>query len=214
MFIKSFFFHITSLLFPETCVVCKKEGISLCDSCLQTLPPAPFLKDLWMHSLFSYQDKNVRNIIHALKFKHTQSVVHSIAPLMYDVLEDIEGQNLYLNNEKLILLPVPRMRTHMHARGFDAVLHLSKALLKYNSGYKTDTASVARINTKAQVGLSRSERLTNMKNAFKVINSASLYHQRICIIDDVITTGSTLRELRKVCLEAGAKEVFAITITH
>lgn len=194
--------------------MCKKEGNSLCASCIRTLPPAPFLKDHWMHALFSYQDKNVRNIIHALKFKHTQSVVYSVAPLIRDVLEDIQGQSLYLKDQNLILLPVPRMQTHLHTRGFDAVLCLCKALLKHNTDYKIDRESIVRINTKAQVGLSRSERLINMKNAFKVINGDKLYNQRICIIDDVITTGSSLRELRKVCLEAGAKEVFAIAIAH
>jgi competence protein ComFC len=106
------------------------------------------------------------------------------------------------------------MQTHLKARGFDAVLHLCKVLSKYNTDYHVDKTSIVRMNTKAQVGLSRSERLTNMKNAFKIIDERGLRNHRICVVDDVITTGSTLRELRKICLEAGAKEVFAITIAH
>lgn len=53
-----------------------------------------------------------------------------------------------------------------------------------------------------------------MKNAFHIKNNTHLTDQTICIIDDVITTGSTLRQTPKVCLDAGAKEVFAITIAH
>lgn len=212
---KSFFTRIISFLFPETCVVCKKEGVSLCTSCTQNLPLAPFLDETWMHTLFSYQDKKVRTIVHALKFNHTQSIATHIAPLLRDVLQDIQGQSLDLKNEVLILLPVPRMQTHLKQRGFDAVLHLCKEITHVNTHqYQIVHNAIVRTNTRAQVGLSRSERLTNMKNAFKIISPESLGNHRICIVDDVITTGSTLRELRKICLEARAKEVFAITIAH
>ncbi len=213
---KSFFSYIISLLFPETCVTCGKENTSLCQTCIQGFPISPYIEEPWIHALFSYQDRKVRTAIHALKFKHVGSIVNHLAPLIHETIQDTRAQNIELRKENSItLLPVPKMKAHIHTRGFDAILELCKSIKTQNeSQYDICKDSIVRVNTKAQVGLSREERLVNMKNAFRVVHRKSLHNKTICIIDDVMTTGSTLRELRKVCLEAGAKEVFAITIAH
>lgn len=213
---KSFFTRIISLLFPETCVACNKEGDSLCKTCIQTFPLAPYIEEPWIHCLFSYQDKKVHDTIHAFKFNHVQSIANHVAPLMHETIQDIRAQHLSLKEtETITLLSIPKMQAHVHKRGFDAVLHLCKRIAMHDKNkYMVNNDSIVRINTKAQVGLSRQERLLNMRGAFRVMNKDTLNNKTICIIDDVMTTGSTLRELRKVCLEADAKEVFAVTIAH
>lgn len=213
---KSFFSYIISLLFPETCATCGKENTSLCQTCIQKFPISPYINEPWIHALFSYQDKKVRTTIHALKFKHVGSIVNHLAPIIHETIQDTCSQNIELRENSIItLLPVPKMQAHIHTRGFDAMLQLCKAIQRQNeSEYEVCSDSIVRVNTKAQVGLSREERLVNMKNAFRVIHGKSLHNKTICIIDDVMTTGSTLRELRKVCLGAGAKDVFAVTIAH
>lgn len=212
---KSLFIKIISLLFPERCVVCKKDGTSLCTSCIQTLPVSTFLEEPWMHSLFSYQDSRVRAIVHALKFDHTQSIGDIIAPLINDLIKDIEARDLIHKQKPLTIIPVPRMQVHVKKRGFDAVSYISKALYAQDTTkYEIHDNIVIRTNTKAQVGLGRQERLTNMKDAFKILNTHKIQDRRICIIDDVTTTGSTLRELRNNLLQAGTREVFAVTIAH
>ena len=197
-------------------MICKKEDISLCQNCVQKLPKATFLEDPWMHSLFSYQDSRVRKIVHALKFNHTQSIANHLGLHLHDLIQNTLSEKITLNKNYLItLLPVPRMQSHLNTRGFDATLALCESIkTQDNNQYVLENTSVVRVNTKAQVGLSRQERLHNMKDAFRVVNNGALNNKIIYIIDDVMTTGSTLRELRKVCLEAGAKEVFAITIAH
>lgn len=107
------------------------------------------------------------------------------------------------------------MQLHLNARGFDAVLALCESIkVQDTNQYVIENTSIIRVNTKAQVGLSRQERLLNMKNAFYAKHNQALLGCTVCIVDDVMTTGSTLRELKKVCLVAGAKEVFAVTIAH
>lgn len=212
----SFFLKIISVLFPETCIICRKENISLCENCIQNLPKVAFVENFWMHSLFSYQDKRVRKIVHALKFNHTKSIANHLGPHLHDLIQNTLSDKIILKKGLVItLLPVPRMQIHLNTRGFDATLVLCENIKNQdNNQYMIENTSIVRVNTKAQVGLSRQERLLNMKNAFHIKNNTNLTDQTICIIDDVITTGSTLRELQKVCLEAGAKEVFAITIAH
>lgn len=197
-------------------MICKKEDTSLCQNCIQKLPKATFLEDPWMHSLFSYQDTRVRKIVHALKFNHTRSIANHLGLHLHDLIQNTLSDKIKLNENNLItLLPVPRMQSHLNARGCDATLALCESVkAQDNNQYGIEKTSVIRVNTKAQVGLSRQARLLNMKDAFRVVDKDALNNKIICIIDDVITTGSTLRELRKVCLEAGAKEVFAVTIAH
>lgn len=213
---KPFFLKIISILFPETCIICKKENVSLCQNCIQNFPKAPFIQEPWVYSLFSYQDKHVRSIIHALKFNHTQSIADHLGQHLYELLQSTVSNNLVLKNDSVVtLIPVPRMQSHIKQRGFDDVLALCKSIVEQNKKeFQIENTSIIRVNTKPQVGLSRHERLINMKNAFCIVSKNTLRDRIIYIVDDVMTTGSTLHELRKVCLEAGAKEVYAITVAH
>lgn len=213
---ESLFSRIISFIFPETCVVCGKGTVSVCEICLQNFPEAPFQEDSWMHSLFSYQDRGVRNAIHALKFKHMRSVANCFAPLMHEAIQEIQAAAIAMNSqEKIVLLPVPKMKAHVRTRGFDAMEYLCNKIQEQDSShYEICNKAIIRVNTKAQTGLTRKERLQNMRNAFQVVAPKILAERTIYIIDDVTTTGSTLRELEKVCLQAGAQKVCAVTIAH
>jgi competence protein ComFC len=63
--------------------------------------------------------------------------------------------------------------------------------------------------TEDQVGLSFEERLTNLKNAFQVKEKPP---NKIILIDDIKTTGATLKECAQILKKAGAKEIIALTI--
>jgi predicted amidophosphoribosyltransferase len=67
-------------------------------------------------------------------------------------------------------------------------------------------------NTKSQTALSREEMTKNLKGAFKVVYEDMIKNKTILLVDDVLTTGSTLDECAKVLKEGGAKDVFATTI--
>jgi competence protein ComFC len=68
--------------------------------------------------------------------------------------------------------------------------------------------------TSPQVGLSRKERRENIRRAFSVTRPGSIEDQRILLIDDVYTTGATLREGAKTLMRAGAKEVVVAAVAR
>lgn len=204
-----------SIIFPETCVICTKGNTSLCDTCIESFEKSPFITETWIHVLFSYRDKNVRRLIHSLKFKHVKSISDKLAPLLHEAIIDTQMNILSLKQQRITLLPIPNLKSHANKRGSNTTLNLCKSIANQDlAKYVVDQNSIIRVNTKAQVGLSRNERLTNMNNAFQLTTKNSLSGKTIFIIDDVMTTGSTLRELRKTCVLAGAKEVYAIVIAH
>ena len=61
-------------------------------------------------------------------------------------------------------------------------------------------------NTRSQSLLKRHERLTNMEGAFKVKHILSMKDKTILLVDDILTTGTTLNECSKVLKQAGAKD--------
>ena len=68
-------------------------------------------------------------------------------------------------------------------------------------------------NTKAQSNLNESERAKNIKDCF-VWSGENLKDKIIILLDDVVTTGATLNEARKILRKAGARKVIAFTVAH
>jgi len=69
-------------------------------------------------------------------------------------------------------------------------------------------------NIAPQTLLTKTARIKNVKNAFTVINNKAVIGKNILIVDDIYTTGSTLNECSKILLEAGAAEIYCLTIAR
>ena len=107
-----------------------------------------------------------------------------------------------------LLAPVPLSPIRQFQRGYNQSAEIAHALAKYHStpvhrGWQ-------RRHRRAQHQLSRAERLNNLEGAFKTPKNVE--NKRVLLIDDVITTGSTVKEATQVLLEAGAKSVDAIAV--
>ena len=68
--------------------------------------------------------------------------------------------------------------------------------------------------TAQQAGLSREERMRNLKNAFALKNNISVKGRSILLLDDVLTTGNTLQEASRMLLQAGAAELSVICVAR
>ena len=104
------------------------------------------------------------------------------------------------------LLCVPLHLERLRERGYNQALELAKPLAKaLNIPLNTDALIRVR-STSAQTGLDAKARRRNLHDAFAVLDNAKL-PAHVAILDDVMTTGTTLRECARVLLRAGAKRV-------
>ncbi len=150
-------------------------------------------------------DEDLRMAIHRLKFRGQRELSRALANLMFVAIEPAWWQEIDC------LVPVPLHSERVKQRGFNQSELLAYELaLRANRPMQLLLERV--ISTKSQTGLSRQLRRLNVHGAFRVIPEAtSLIGKCVLLVDDVMTTGSTLSACAEALLKAGAKEVRVVT---
>lgn len=180
---------IKELIFSKRCPICKKivQGAGyICDNCYVKLRKKGSLKNIDRFYYLYYYDEEIKSLIADFKLKNRKQLGREIAYLMKKVL-------LKLIEEKgiEIILPVPISKGREKERGFNQVeLVLDECGIKYEK-------IVREKNTKHMYELfSRKSRKENIYKAFKN-ESLDLNDKNILIVDDIVTTGSTIKEMIK-----------------
>ena len=176
------------------------EGGVLCGRCLKK---TPYYDD--SISLFSFKDTTVQ-LIHLLKFHEKLAAARLLGDLLSVTMvrEHIDKPDC--------LLPVPLYKKRLKERGFNQSIELARSLQK-TWRVPLDTHSVVRIrNTQSQVELDAKQRRKNIKGAFKVISTFNYKH--VAIVDDVVTTMSTVNELARALKQHGVKRVSVYSIAR
>jgi ComF family protein len=169
-----------------------EEGL-VCGAC-QKSPPA----HLSAYRFAAYEAPLDRLILQ-FKFQQNLAIGKKLGTLM---AQDIVRRQLSLPD---ILLPVPLHESRLKQRGYNQALELARPIAA-NLKIPLDVQSCRRLKaTDEQVGLSAKSRKTNLKGAFAV--KGNFQDMRVAIIDDVMTTGSTVHELSQQLINAGAKQV-------
>lgn len=229
---------LLDILFPKRCFGCKKSGNYLCNQCkeniLQTDLVCPKcespsvggqthpvcrrkfgLDGLW--SLGIYKDP-LRTVIKKLKY----SFIEELAVVLTDItleywarfqphlLEKIKKDG----GENWAVVPVPLHWYRENYRGFNQSSLIGKHLAK-SLGLKYVEALKRVKHTDPQVKLKSYDRHKNIKNAFEITKPYTLTPSPlVLLIDDVWTTGATLKECCFVLKKAGAKQVWALTLAR
>ena len=174
-----------------------------CATCLQKLK-TPFR---YSRSAFRY-DEGSKNMILSFKFLDKTENAKLLGNYMYYAGKDI------WNNGADVLVPVPLHYTRLLKRKYNQSALLCKELSK-KSGVPVEYTAVERhIKTRPQVEFSGSARVKNVKNAFRVKNPDKIRGKHVVLVDDVMTTGSTLKECALVLQQAGAVSVDTLTIAR
>ena len=108
------------------------------------------------------------------------------------------------------IIPVPLHSARERERGFNQAALLAK-LLGRTSGIPVQEALNRVRYTTSQTAFDRAERIENLRGAFQVRENSDVRNMRLLLVDDVLTTGSTLSECARVLKKAGALSVHAIT---
>jgi len=113
-----------------------------------------------------------------------------------------------------MIVPVPLHRRRKWERGFNQTEVLAKELGRLTEfPLETDVLKKIR-NIPPQTSLELDERARNVKDAYQTAKEERIQGKIILLVDDVYTTGSTLRECASMLKRAGAKEVRAVTVAQ
>ncbi len=141
----------------------------------------------------------LRNIVHALKYDGRRSLAAPLAARMRaHGAELLDGADL--------AVPVPLHRSRARRRGFNQAADLARHI-----GLPCSLALRRVRATPSQTDLPASRRHANVRGAFAVRRGASVAGRRVVLVDDVSTTGATLEACAGILLQAGAREVRALT---
>jgi len=148
----------------------------------------------------------VRQIIHEFKYGRQIHLRHLVARWLHTALDDERLRERQFD----IIVPVPLHATRQRERGFNQASLLA-ALLSAQTSIPAKPVLERIRYTTTQTALDRSERMENLHNAFRLRKNADVRGLRVLLIDDVLTTGSTLNECARVLKRAGALSIHAAT---
>jgi len=166
----------------------------LCVTCLKR--PRTFTK---VYAACSYQDR-VKDAIQQLKYRNQINLAQPLGQLLS---ESVATSTVRFETDCIV--PVPLHSTRLKERGYNQALEIARPLARA-LGIPIATGLLTRtLKTPAQQGLTAAERKNNLRNAFTLGKSISA--RNILLVDDVMTTGETVRECCRVLLQGSIKEV-------
>lgn len=148
----------------------------------------------------------VRHLVHALKYGGQRYLRHPLTDWLSEALDDprLHGRRFDF------IVPVPLHPARERARGFNQAQLLADSLGERCSMPVLRVLERTRYTT-TQTAFDRAERMQNLHGAFRLRKNIAVRDLRLLLIDDVLTTGSTLSECARVLKKAGALSVHAAT---
>lgn len=217
---------LTKLFFPSFCINCKKETPEeppslrwLCFDCHRTLNPRwertalrPEIEEAFF--LFDYQrDKLAQKLIRALKY----DLVKEIADSLNVALEKQRLNISRLADGRRIdfVMPVPLHRRRLKERGFNQSSLIANKISELTHKEVREDILVRKNLRRHQAQIKkRAEREKNIQNIFSCLRPDLVIGKMIMIVDDVATTGATLKECARVLKTAGAAKIFTFTLAR
>ena len=224
-----------SLLYPPGCTICGKSIRAddyLCDQCetkaVRIVAPfcqkcsEPFEGSItntfacancahrtiyFDAAVAAYRGRGiVRQIIHEFKYGRQIHLRHLVARWLNSALDDERLRQSHFD----LIVPVPLHPARQRERGFNQASLLAELLSAQTSIPVKPLLERTRYTT-TQTALDRSERMENLHNAFRLRKNADVRSLRVLLVDDVLTTGSTLNECARILKRASAFSVHAAT---
>ncbi len=182
----------------EVCPRCQLPAANgeVCGRCLKKAP-------VWQHLIAEWQyEFPLKAAIISAKYHHAFSIFRWVAAQRRSWPFDLRAT----------LIPVPLAELRLQSRGYNQAQLISNELAK-RFALRVDAGAVIRIReTDIQQRLNWAERRRNVRNAFAATRSFA--GESVVLVDDVLTTGSTLNELARAVYDAGAVQVDAYVLAR
>jgi ComF family protein len=217
--------RIIDVIAPHQCMVCEEEGKLICAWCLpEAAPPIPSrcywckeqtsesevcvkcrrfspLRHVWVRTEYKHVAKR---LIYKLKFNHTPAATEPIVKLISESLP-------WFSNETIVV-HIPTATSRRRQRGYDHAQLIAKGLSQDRA--LRHSSLLARAGQTRQVGSKRTTRLSQLKDAFRAQKPYMLKGAHILLVDDIVTTGSTIETAAKTLKAAGAKRIDAVVFAQ
>ena len=186
----------------QLCNVEQQQIHSVCADCWQQLP--------WLKSTVQRQEMEIHTTCHydypidriIQKFKYEQQ-------LHFQQL--LAGALMQLRLPKIqAIVPMPISKQRLAERGYNQSLVLGKILAKQLN--LPIWQPITRLQQHSQKGLTRLERIENIQQQFQINTTSKLRYRRVLILDDVVTTGSSIHALKLKLEELGCQKIYAACI--
>ncbi|MDP3999721.1 MAG: ComF family protein [bacterium] len=187
----------------NTSLFCPVCGLRLADNKKVCHKDSPYL----LAAATNYDNDSIRTLLKLFKFKKWQRLQRPLGEILVSYL-----RNLDLDIRNFTVVPIPLHEDREKERGFNQAKLIAKIVADF---YKLDlTEPIQRIkNTKTQsLAKNHEERAQNVINCFAVNYPELIVGKNILLVDDVHTSGATIREAAKTLKSAGAKKIIALVI--
>jgi competence protein ComFC len=229
--------NLLDLFFPKKCVGCGKLGSYFCDECIKNIEQTELvcpkcermslggvvhpvcrrrlgLEGLWSLGIY---EGSLKGAIQKLKYRWVKELGAVLVEVLIEywaryqplLLEEIKRNG----GDKWVIVSVPLHSSRQNWRGFNQSALLGK-LLAQKIGLKYAEALVKTRATKPQMSLKGWDRQQNIKGAFSLDSKFLTLDSNVLLIDDVWTTGSTLKECCYILKRSGAKKIWALTVAR
>ncbi len=220
-----------NILFPKVCLGCKKVGSYLCSDCFSDLPVYKLrcigcrrgnllgltcsicsskksLPDA-CYTLFHYNPL-LKKLIKSSKFRAAEKILSEFMQIVEREKADQIRKDLSIIPSNTLIQPVPLHPKRLKERGFNQAQIIAQALGKI-LGLKV-ISNLERVKYSPPQSYYRrsKERFLNIRSAFRI--KENFLPKNILIVDDLITTGHTLREITRILRRSGVERVFAFTL--
>ena len=220
---------IVDLIAPPLCLICEKPTDKVvCDTCRSKIDKTLEIKENFClkcggvfdgrvcprcrdtkfvfefnRSVYIYK-KPVKDLIEDFKYRGIKRTSDFMAEKMANLIEKEFPQIDFL-------VPIPIHPTRRRERGFSQTEIIVEKLSQI-TGIPCDCSSLIRVkHTRVQANLSKDERKENLKGAFKLKNAEKFKGRSILLVDDVMTTGTTVNEAAKVFRRFRSIRVYSVT---
>ena len=207
---------LINTVFPATPQVQKLLRLST-EEIFNEISQAEILPDKNSIAVLNYRHSLARSAIWEMKYRGNKAITSKIARIVYDfLLAELCEAETWQNFTEPVIVPIPLSDERFRERGFNQTERLAKELVKIDEGknFKLETDWLKKIrSTDSQSHTrNRTERLKNLSGCFEA--SRDVIGKNIILLDDVITTGATMKEARNTLREAGAKKVICVGVAH
>ena len=195
-----------------TCEICGERVVPGLASQNQICPACQESRPLFVKAAaYGAYDGGIRELIHLLKYEQVAPAAGVLGRMLAEAI-----QKLKPIADSILVVPVPLHSSKRRERGFNQAELIARAALKshdFGSELGADVLERTR-PTVSQIGLTRPQRIENIRGAFRVTHLTKVAGRAILLVDDVLTTGTTASECARVLRKASAEKVWVATVAR